>query len=139
MMARNEQDSLLEQAISLRDDGDFVAAARLLRPLTKDLGDRVAFWLLLGGMEEEQADLAAAAKCYEQAVQLAPTHELSSRSLFHALWRLGRQGDDVAESMAIAEMRRYTTLAGSEWYEKIINEIHVKRDILWPGEGDGRE
>ncbi len=134
---KKDQKSPLERAIILRDAGDFEGARVLLESVLDDFKDRASFWLVLGDIHQELADLGAAATSFRRAVELAPEHEVVSHSLFYVLWTLGRAGDDEAEENALAEIRRYRAATGSESYDQIIAELHEKQDLLWPGMEEG--
>lgn len=135
-MNMDDSERRFNKALVLRNEGHIKEALKSLIALEPELAERAGFWLVRGDLEERLAGPRAALTSYRRAVTLAPMHELSSRSLFHALWNLGRAGDVDAEEQAITEIRRFTTLADSESYDKIIAELHEKRDLLWPTEED---
>jgi hypothetical protein len=131
-MPTDDPECAWEEAQALRQRGEHGAALALLLPLQSVFEQRAGFWLVLGDLLEEVHGPGVAVASYRKAVDLAPTNELASRSLFHALWNVGRAGDEEAEAAALAEIRRFTSLAHSDWYDKIVAELHDKMDALWP-------
>ena len=121
-----------QEALALKDAGELTAATDILASLAQEASDSIGFWLVFGDAREELGDLSGAVTCYGNAVRLAPTHELASRSLFHCLWELSQKGDEEAQSRALAEIRRFLSVSDSQVYEEIIQELHLNRQLLWP-------
>ena len=73
---------------------------------------------MLGHVQWKLVGLANAIESFKTAVQLAPTLELASLGLFHALWEAGRRDD------AFEEMKRFVRLAGpSTEYGEILKGL----------------
>ena len=65
-------DTLLQRALSLADDGDWVSAAELLREQLGDFGDEAALHCALGVAERELGNAGLAYECFKKALQLQP-------------------------------------------------------------------
>jgi len=113
-------DAIFEKAISLRDNGDFEGACKMLSLFIEKFPDNFVGYLVKGGIllyNLNRVDQALA--CYHKAVQLNPTSELSSVGLFHCLWEKGESDE------AFEEAKRYVMTTGrrSEEYDLILKEI----------------
>jgi len=65
-------DTLLQRALSLADDGDWVSAAELLREQLGDFGDEASLHCALGVAERELGNAGLAYECFKKALQLQP-------------------------------------------------------------------
>ena len=65
-------DTLLQRALSLADDGDWVSAAELLREQLGDFGDEASLHCALGVAERELGNTGLAYECFKKALQLQP-------------------------------------------------------------------
>jgi Tfp pilus assembly protein PilF len=108
---------LWNEAIRLRDQGRMAEARRALETLVSAGPQPVAVHAVLGGVCREQGDLDSAVKSFRIATSLAPRSDLVSVGLFLSLWGNGQTEE------AIAEAKRFLSIADSEEYPRIIDEI----------------
>ena len=106
-----------EEALRLRDAGQFVEAKVILLGLAERHPDLPPVLGTLGDVQEELGDLVAAARSYRRTAELSPDSELASISLFHALLKL----DDV--DGAFDEMRRFRSRGRSEEYDRLVTDL----------------
>ncbi|MBN2377397.1 MAG: tetratricopeptide repeat protein [Sedimentisphaerales bacterium] len=116
--------ALFEEAISLRDQGDYKGACKMFSVFIEKWPDDFGGYLLKGGILLFQLHLTdQALDCLQKAVQLNPKSELSSVALFHCLWKKGES------DLAFEEAKRYVKTAGrSEEYDFILKEINESID-----------
>lgn len=110
-------DEQVGAAIAIRDRGrDQEAIERLVEIIATH--PRSAFALLvLGGLYRDHGRLESAVKCFQEAVKLRPTHELSSLGLFHSHYDLGNW------QAAVVEAARFLGVAESKAYREMIPEL----------------
>lgn len=100
------------QAIALRDQGDFQGALQLLSGIAESYPFAGVFGVT-GAIYIKLGDLEKARKCFERAVDLAPKSELASLNLFHTLYKEGNK------ARAYSEMNRFLRLSKSEEYDRL--------------------
>ena len=112
---------IFDRALARRDDEDYVAAIEMLRflltHLTPDDQRLLAHThLQLGYIYRKTHELEKARHEFAAAVGVAPTLELASMCLFHAILDLGdREG-------AMEEMLRFLRLSDSEQYRELLSD-----------------
>jgi tetratricopeptide (TPR) repeat protein len=115
---------MFDQALQLRDRGEFVEAIALLEQLVTHLTEpgRRAPTLLshshmqLGHIHRKLGNDLAREHHFRRAIEIAPHLELASLGLFHALEALG------CSEEAMHEMIRYLTLRDSPGYRELLSE-----------------
>lgn len=96
---------------------DFTMVTLILEQLI-DLAPKSAkLRCVLAAVYWDTENLEKAVENFGMAIELSPTHELSSLGLFHCLWDQGKEDD------AFKEMRRFQSIADSEDYRRIVEEI----------------
>ena len=119
-----EYDLRFEEALLLRDSGRPHEALNILSQLLSYDGNRDAGILaLMGDIYGDANEPAESTKCFQKAVELAPTAEIPSLGLFHALWDSGDRAG------AFAELKRFLSIAQSEEHFRLIEEM---RDAAFP-------
>jgi predicted Zn-dependent protease len=109
-----------EEALRLRDAGTMAEAEAILSRLARQRPDVAAVFGVLGDVQEEQGKMVEAEASYRRATELSPTSELSSISLFHALYALGNRDG------AFEEMRRFRTRRpSSPEYDQLIRDLKL--------------
>ena len=126
-----------ETAVALREAGDAVAAMKILESIEAASRQHLNYWLVVGYTKKQLDDFEGAERAFREAVSLRPESELASRGLFHCLWNNGRSGDADAEERALQELGRFLSIADSEYYREIVQELYEKKDLLWPPSGWG--
>ncbi len=132
-MTETDKDRLFDQAVELRNAGNFSAALPLLEKLAKEDPDSHAgVFVLLGDTHEELGDVDSAIHSFRAAIKIDPGNEHASVLLFARLWYRAEDGDVDAETEALDEIRRFVTISGTDAYADIIREISEKKHLLWP-------
>jgi len=117
---KSEYERQFDEAISLRDNGRVVEAARLLRSLAVHEEERGAAGLILGGIYMNQGNYVDAEATFGTLVEKYPGSEKSSLGYFHSLWSLGRRED------ALAEMTRYLETYESWEYRRLRRDLRAE-------------
>lgn len=117
----HEEEDVFNRALRLRDDGQLEEASEILLDLAERHPDVAAPAGVLGGIYAQLGRSDDAANCFRRAVEINPRSELANRGLFHALWNLGE------ESEAIAVIRGYTELTGSDAFRDILESYDRAR------------
>jgi hypothetical protein len=111
----------LNEAIRLKNRGDFTGALEVLSAVVEDFPGCAAAYGYIGGIHHfDLGDAKKAAPYWSMAVQLSPRSELCSLGLFHSLWNL--ELHDAAK----AEMRRFQSVGHSIDYDEITAELREK-------------
>ena|SRR5690606_9893045 len=117
-ISEEEYDLQLKDALKLRDSGDLLASLNILSRLLGYEQKRDAGILtIMGDLYENTNDIPQAINCFRKAIELAPTAELPSLALFHALWDSGHYNE------GFAELRRFLSIAQSEEHFRLIEEM----------------
>lgn len=107
----------LTQAIKLNRMGNQSAALRILKPLAISHPRSAPVAGYLGGIYFEAGRIDEAVECFRRASTLSPRSELPSLGLFHSLWATGDRNG------ALAEMRRFVSIAPSAEYARLIEDL----------------
>ena len=110
-------DSIVDEAIGLRDRGQEAEAIALLNKVLEEHPNSSAAHAILGGLRWDYQDLEGARRCFAEAVRLSPKMELASLGLFHTSYKLGDK------DAAFGEMRRFLSISESVEYRKLIREF----------------
>ena len=110
-------DSIVDEAIKLRDRGKEVEALELLSQILAKHPDSCGAHVIKGGLHWDREEFEQAEQCFTRASEISPKLEIASISLFHLRYR---HGDKKA---AVAEMRRFLSVARSAEYEKLAVEL----------------
>jgi len=121
-MRNDRVKALFDQAMDKKRGGEFVAAQAILVPLVAERPDNAKLRAALGDAFWKGEDLINAIEQFKFAVNLNPSWELISRSLFHCLWDAGKREE------AMAEMSRYLAIADSIEYRKILKAIENRNE-----------
>lgn len=110
-----------DYALRLRDAGDLAGARRALESLIEQLTPADVRLLphshmQIGSICRRVGDLTKCEFHFRSAVEVAPTLELASLGLFHALFDQGRLDE------ALQEMLRLLRLRDSELYAELLND-----------------
>jgi hypothetical protein len=122
MMTENEKrlSFMFDDAMRLRDAGEFVAARHLLASLVEQLTQQDEVLLphthmQLGNISDMLGDHSQREAHFRAASVIAPRKELASLGLFHALWDQGRRTE------ALEEMVRFLRWRYSEMYAEMLS------------------
>lgn len=107
-----------DEAVRLKESGNFDAARRVLLELRNDDPSSLAILAVLGHVCWEMKRLNEAITFFQEAVALRPDSEAVSLGLFHCLWESERIDD------AFAEMKRFLADYESEEYERLLADIN---------------
>ena len=122
MPTTDTEDANFMRGVRLRDQGRLEEAVEVFRGMATRHPREAASFVMLGGLHNELGQPDEAASSYRQAVLLSPRIELANRGLFNALWTLGR------EEEAIALIRKYKELTGSEAFNDILDAYEIERE-----------
>ena len=112
---------LLDQAIKLKNRGDFAGSVKILKSAVKEFPEDGPTWWLLGATYYYGLDQPRRAiPCFRRAIAIGPQSEGASLGLFHSLWSC-----DLVKQ-AIAEMKRFQSVAHSTDYDEIFAELCEK-------------
>ena len=118
--AKHDHDDIkpqFDEALRLKEAGDFSEAAKIFLRLARQHPDVAAVHGMLGHVQQEMGNIRDAADSYRRAASISPGSELASISLFHALYKL-RDVDG-----AFDEMRRFRSRGPSQEYDLIMSEF----------------
>ena len=107
----------LTQAIKLNRMGKQSSALRILEPLARSHPRSAPVQGYLGGIYFDAGRIDEAVECFRRASTLSPRSELASLGLFHSLWAAGER------NKALAEMRRFVSIAPSAEYARLIEDL----------------
>jgi tetratricopeptide (TPR) repeat protein len=115
------EDANFRHGVRLRDQGRLEEAVEVFQGMANRYPRIPAGFIMLGGLYNELGRAENAASAYFRAVELSPRTELANRGLFNALWTLGR------EQEAIAVLRKYREITGSQAFDDILNAYDIER------------
>lgn len=121
---------IFDEAIKLRDQGDFEGALNLLEQILSNDTRQPAVLAVTAHMSYELGKMEKAIELFRQLIQAKPKLQMASLGLFHSLWKTGRYDE------AFEEMKRFQSIAYCEDYEEIVREIRQKAggpDTRLPG------
>ncbi len=116
-------DSIVDEAIGLRDRGQEAEAIKLLEEVVSEHPNSCAAHVILGGLRWDHEDLDGARWCFAEAARISPQLEMASLGLFHTSYKLGHKG------AAIAEIRRFLSVSESAEYRKLIENLKQKGEL----------
>src|SRR5437762_388459 len=116
-MNSDELNDRFQHAVVARRNREFATACNALRELVQANPESTTLLTLLGDCYWELGDMESAIATFQKAIRISPRCELASRGLFHCYWELNN------EPAAFAEMRRFLSIASSETYKAIIQEL----------------
>jgi len=109
--------------------GDLSGATRELRAaLEQTVHEQVHYdqirylaWVFLGSVEVERADLAAARRCYTEALRLFPEGQAALLAMSEASYLDGRGAEAASEVVSLLRLRRkedpwWSYLLGDWWH-----------------------
>lgn len=108
------------EAVKLSDNGDLIAARKMLLDLASEDNQSTAIFTVLGHICWEMKLFDEAATAFKHAIELSPKLEAVSLGLFHTLWALNKRVE------ALEEIKRFQTIADSAHYREIVREINEK-------------
>jgi len=114
----------LGRAVELRDLGQLMAAEQILQTIASKYPGYWPPYLFLGDIYDDLERYQEAEDMFQKVVTIKPNYPIASRTLFHALWDLGK------EKEALEEIRRFLSVA--DWNDEKANEIIMEdyQDIL---------
>jgi tetratricopeptide (TPR) repeat protein len=112
-----ELDKLLNEAVSLRDQGNLPGAKRVLERLLKLFPHEKAVLLVAGLFFWTNGPLTKSRRIFQKATELFPDSGLASISYFHVLWKLERFDD------AFEEAKRFLSEYDYEPYLELLADI----------------
>ena len=108
---------MFSQAVSLKEQGDMIAAKDVLISLVELDPESTAAVLILGDVYQSLNRREDAIDAFRQAIELSPMLEAASLALFHCLWESGKRDE------AMEELKRFQSISDSEEYRKIVSAI----------------
>ncbi|MEP7076560.1 MAG: tetratricopeptide repeat protein [Acidobacteriota bacterium] len=99
--------------------GRYEEVIEVLGGLIEDYPNIPPAYNFLGSVYWKRGNLDGAIDCFQKAVKYAPSWELASRALFHALYERGQK------DRAFAEVRRFLSIAESKEYLEILNDLNA--------------
>ncbi len=112
------------RAVELRDSGQLMVAEQILQNMASKYSDYWPPYLFLGDIYDDLERYQEAEDMFQKVVTIKPNYDLASRTLFHALWDLGK------EKEALEEIRRFLSVA--DWNDKKAKKTIMEdyQDIL---------
>lgn len=107
-----------DNAVKLREEGDFASAKEMLLQLRQDDPQSPAILTVLADVCWDMKHLDEAIALFQQAAALSPNSETVSLGLFHCLWEADRTDD------AFREMKRFLANNESDEYTQILADIN---------------
>ena len=108
-----------DEALRLRDQGSLVEAEETLSQLMEQYPENLGIILVRAGVLFDLERFHDAYTLFKTILDSRPDHELASRGLFHSLWKLGKHDD------AFSEMKRFLSIADSDAYADLLNDINA--------------
>lgn len=109
-----------QRGLDLWHRGEADAAVATLSRLVASSPDDWRVRLMLGGYLKMSGHRTESEAHLRRATELQPLSELASVSLFHVLWKQGRDDE------AFAEMRRFLEIGESKEYRQLLAEWHAE-------------
>ena len=115
----NESNEIFKLATEKRDANQYQDALGLLLSIyhSPKMKTSAAFHAFIAHMYMEIGDSDQAVNNFKKSVEIAPTWDVSSLGLFHALW----EKNEV--DSAFEEIRRFTKAGGFNTYKDILRGI----------------
>jgi len=118
MKYTEEEKRQFSEAQERSKSNDLPGTLEALKSLVLQRPDSAMFSATYANTLKESGDLEGALHYFRRAVVIEPTKELYSLGLFHCLWRLEKREE------ALAEMRRFVSIAESADYQQILRELN---------------
>ena len=106
------------RALELSREGHHDLAIQILSGIAQEYPKFAGVFGVMGNIYRKIGDLENAIRCFQKTVDLSPLSELASLGLFQSLQDANRKNE------AIAEMRRFLSIARSEEYNRFLQDIN---------------
>jgi predicted Zn-dependent protease len=115
---KTENEIRFKEAIQLKELGSLGASREILLDLYYANPTAFGVVVVLGEVCWEMGLMNEAVAYFEKGIEFRPESEAASLGLFHCLLEIGKNDE------AFNEMRRFLTIADSDEYRRLLNDIN---------------